>query len=75
MRRLIDSLTNIDYRGFTVDMEVHLEGDYHPLVMQYVNNLTWPFGAYEIKKRNIKAGLETVTFCLLIFAYLTNKIE
>lgn len=60
LRRLIDSLNKVDYRGFKMNLEVHIEGDYHPLVVQYVNKLNWTHGSLEIKKRRYKAGLENV---------------
>lgn len=60
LRRLIDSLRNVDYRGFNVTLEVHIDGEYHPQVMQYVKALEWPSGKKNIVKRSVKAGLETV---------------
>ena len=65
LRRLIDSLNKVDYRGFNVSLEVHMEGEYHPLVMQYVKTLEWPHGSMRIKKRPLKSGLETVKVGLL----------
>ena len=31
LKRLMDSLVNVNYRGFTVNLEFHIEGDPHPL--------------------------------------------
>lgn len=60
LRRLLDSLSAVDYRGFKTSLEIHIEGDYHPLVVQYINSYSWPHGTSAIKKRRYKAGLENV---------------
>jgi hypothetical protein len=54
----MDSLINVNYRGFTLNLEFHIEGDPHPFVLRYINSLNWPHGSLKVKKRNMKAGLE-----------------
>jgi hypothetical protein len=66
LNRLLSSLVNVNYRGFTVDLDMHIEGEYHPLVVQYTNTFKWPYGSKRVKKRNIKTGLENVQAFLVI---------
>lgn len=41
-----------------MDIEFHIEGSPHPLVMQYINSFQWTNGEKRVKKRNKRVGLE-----------------
>lgn len=41
-----------------MDLEFHVEGDPHPLVIQFINAFQWPNGEKRMKRRNKRVGLE-----------------
>lgn len=41
-----------------MNLEFHVEGDPHPLVIQYINSFQWPNGEKRLKRKNTRAGLE-----------------
>lgn len=61
LQRLCESLLAADYLGDDdVALEVHLEADQPPDLLQYVTNLEWPNGPKTVHARMVKGGLIAV---------------
>lgn len=58
--RLCQSLLNADYLGFPVEFEFHLEGESHPLVVEYANKFKWPHGPFTIVTSPQRIGLRQI---------------
>lgn len=60
MQRLCDSLRQAEYHGFEVTLEFHVDGEPHPLVMEYMENFEWPHGRVGLNRHAERVGLEKV---------------
>ncbi|PJF20060.1 hypothetical protein PSACC_00117 [Paramicrosporidium saccamoebae] len=59
LRRLLQSL-EVDYRGFPVHLDFHMDGEAHEKVIDFVDSYRWEHGRTRINRHAERVGLERV---------------
>jgi hypothetical protein len=67
LKRLLDSLSNVDYHGFTVHLDFHMDGGPHQKVVEFVDSYEWAHGRIRINHHAERVGLERVHFTIRSF--------
>lgn len=60
LKRLIKSLEETNYHGFSTKLHFHLDGEAHPLVKEFVEEYEWPHGKTLMNLHTERLGLESV---------------
>lgn len=60
LKRLMDSLLGANYHDFIVHLDFHMDGGAHPRVIQYIDELDWPYGRIRVNRHTQRVGLERV---------------
>lgn len=63
--RLLKSLSSVDYYGFPVHIDFHMDGSPHPLVVKLVEEYKWGYGRVRFHRHEERVGLEKVLMICL----------